>query len=127
MRHSSSTLEALHRLSSRNRDSVQGTRQCGCFHCLRTFEASAVEEWVAESDGLEVTALCPFCGIDSVLPARAGEPIDGDILKAMRVYWFEHTGSHPVDPGQTGTLRTRLDPLLRRLKWDLWESRKDTV
>lgn len=124
MRHSSSTLEALQRLSSRNRESVQGTRQCGCFHCLRTFEASAIKEWVPESDGLEVTALCPFCGIDSVLPARVGAPIDADILKAMHAYWFEQTVTPPVDPSLRGTLRMRLDPLLRRLKWDLWESRK---
>lgn len=110
---------ALHRLSSRNRDAVQGTRQCGCFYCLQTFEASAVEDWVPESDGLEVTALCPFCGIDSVLPAREGAPIDVKVLKAMHAYWFERTVTLPIEPSLTGTLRLRLEPLLRRLKWDL--------
>lgn len=127
MRHSSSTLEALYRLSSRNRDSVQGTRQCGCFHCLRTFEASAVANWVPQADGVEVTALCPFCDIDSVLPARDGTEVDADMLRAMHAYWFERTVTLPANENPVGKLRLRIEPLLRRLTWDLWESRKSSV
>ena len=125
MRHSSSTLEALHRLSARNRDAVQGDRECGCFHCLRTFKASAVTDWAPESDGGEVTALCPFCGIDSVLPAREGHSIDAVMLKAMRVYWFERSVQMPRERSLVGKARLQLEPLLRRLTWDLWRSRND--
>ncbi len=125
MRHSSSTLEALHRLSSRNRDSVQGKRPCGCFHCLKTFDADAVVDWTPEIDGQESTAVCPFCGVDSVMPAREGGSIDADMLKAMQAYWFGRGVA--LGPQQTAAenKRLRLQPLLRRLTWDLWESRKD--
>ena len=126
MRHSSSTLEALHRLSSRNRDTVQGTRACGCFHCLRTFDAAAVVDWTREGDGQEETALCPFCGSDSVMPAREGAPIDPGVLKAMQVYWYGRTASSDSQQKDAaGKIRVRLEPLLRRLTWDLWESRKE--
>lgn len=126
MRHSSSTLEALHRLSSRDRDSVPGARQCGCFRCLETFEASEVTEWVPERNGSDMTAACPRCGTDSVLPAREGARIDMGILRAMRDYWFPHASEAPSDKEAAGASRMAAQPLLRRLTWDLWESRKRT-
>jgi NAD-dependent SIR2 family protein deacetylase len=36
---------------------------CGCFHCLRTFEATAVIDWIDDGE----TPLCPYCGMDSVM------------------------------------------------------------
>jgi hypothetical protein len=125
MRHSSSTLEALHKLSSRNRDALRGAHPCGCFYCLKAFEAGAITEWIPEADGKEVTALCPFCGIDSVLPARGGQAVDQEMLKAMQIYWFEGAVSVPAEGSLLGRARLRLEPLLRRLRWDLWRSRKD--
>lgn len=124
MRHSSSSLEALYRLSSRNRDSVQGTRQCGCFHCLRTFEASAIAQWAPEEDGTEVTALCPFCGADSVLPARDGASVDTEMLSAMHAYWYGRATATSETPNAAEKASSRFQPLLRRLAWDLWESRR---
>ncbi len=50
--------------SWRNRRHLTPGTACGCFHCLQTFPAEDVSAWA--DDGL--TALCPFCGIDSVLP-----------------------------------------------------------
>jgi hypothetical protein len=37
---------------------------CGCFCCLHTFAATEVIDWIDDGD----TPLCPFCGMDSVLP-----------------------------------------------------------
>ncbi len=125
MRHSSSSLEALHKLSSRNRDLIEGTRHCGCFFCLETFEASAVTEWTPEPNGGDVTALCPKCGVDSVLPAREGAKVDREILLAMRAYWFPHASAIPVDGAAAPNAAQASAPsLLRRLTWDLWESRR---
>lgn len=124
MRHSSSSLEALYRLSSRNRDSVRGTHQCGCFHCLRTFEASAITQWAPEADGMEVTALCPLCGADSVLPARDGAAVDTEMLSAMHAYWYGSASSSSGAPNLGEKASPKSQPLLRRLAWDLWESRR---
>ncbi len=123
MRHSSSTLEALARLSSRTRDAVQGGRACGCFHCLRTFEARDVKEWAPEVEG-ESAAICPHCGVDSVLPARDGHAVDRTMLEAMQAYWFARAEPPAGDNSAFDKARQRLDPLIRRLTWDLWESRK---
>ncbi len=125
MRHSSSTLEALHRLSSSNRDVLKEDRECGCFHCLRTFKASEITKWIPERDGRDETALCPHCGVDSVLPARAGERVDAEILRAMQAYWFQRGVPLPGGPRLLAEAKLKLQPLLRRLTWDLWASRKD--
>ena len=37
--------------------------KCGCFYCCKTFNIGDVDEFV--DDGK--TAICPKCGIDSVL------------------------------------------------------------
>ena len=125
MRHSSSSLEALHKLSSRNRELIEGTRACGCFHCLARFEASAVKEWVAEEKGGDVTALCPVCGVDSVLPAREGATIDQEILLAMRAYWFPNASAMPSEgDASADAAQVRGASLLRRLRWDLWQADK---
>ena len=58
--------------------------RCGCFYCLKTFDASEVATWVDEG----VTALCPHCGIDTVLSEKA-DPIDPWFLKRMHAFWFK--------------------------------------
>ena len=34
------------------------------------------------------TAICPRCGIDSVLGDRSGFPISAEFLSEMQRYWF---------------------------------------
>lgn len=58
---------------------------CGCFRCLATFAPEVVDEWVEERDGRQ-TALCPCCGVDSVLPL--GEGVDEAFLRRMRDHDF---------------------------------------
>lgn len=74
-------LVALQRQSISNRATLSG--RCGCFHCLSTFPAGRVTEFV---DG-DRTALCPVCGIDAVL-SSAHTPIDEDLLADMHRRWF---------------------------------------
>jgi hypothetical protein len=52
---------------------------------LTLYGSSEISEWV---DGGE-TALCPHCGIDSVLPISEGAPKIGFLLEMHR-YWFDH-------------------------------------
>jgi len=74
-----------HEFSMNNRDSLRKDRRCGCFYCGRIFDPAEIEERVADTSG---TAVCPYCGIDSVIGAYTGFPITQDFLRQMRDYWF---------------------------------------
>lgn len=55
--------------------------QLACDLCVRYIDPSEMTEWM---DG-GITAMCPQCGIDSVIPADGVSPT---ILKAMNDRWF---------------------------------------
>ena len=74
-----------HEFSINNRERLLRDQKCGCFYCLRIFEPSRIEEWLDDASG---TAVCPYCGIDSVLGAYTGFPITAEFLKSMRDCWF---------------------------------------
>lgn len=90
-------LESIHKHSSRHRDRVLASSQCGCFHCLEMFAPAEISDWVDGPDAVNsmiggTTALCPRCGIDAVLPGDIpGVPLDSALLKAMRAHWFERS------------------------------------
>ena len=81
---------AAHRYSIRHRAKVEASALCGCFYCKRTFTPAEIRDWVDDSaPGLPgETALCPRCGIDSVIGSAAGYPITPALLVAMHEYWF---------------------------------------
>jgi hypothetical protein len=79
---------AAHRHSSNHRAELMASETCGCFYCLRIFHPREVQEWVDEVDGVGTTALCPHCGIDSVVGAQSGYPITKEFLAAMNRHWF---------------------------------------
>jgi len=126
MNYSSSALEAVHRLCTRHRGLVEASARCGCFYCLEIFSPTAISEWVDGSDGNAVTALCPNCGIDSVLPDQPERSITPDLLSAMRAYWFDRAAFVAGDPTVLPRVRLRLQPLLRRLGW-AWKPRRTAV
>lgn len=77
-------LEQAHaQAATRNRDAIRRSRGAGCFHCLERFPAGEVAEFT-EPDG---TAICPRCGIDSVIGDASGE-IGDPFLARMHRYWF---------------------------------------
>ena len=77
------TLEAAHKHCGSHREEVVRSETCGCFYCLAIFKPVEVAEWV---EG--VTALCPRCGIDTVLGSASGLPITREFLSRMQTYWF---------------------------------------
>lgn len=81
-----SELNALHKLSIYHRDLLKEAQQCACFYCLNYFDYTAIGEdnWIDDDN----TALCPYCSIDSVLPNYSNSPIEEDLLKAMKEYFF---------------------------------------
>jgi hypothetical protein len=82
-------IQAAHAHSSNHRAEIVASTRCGCFYCLATFPPGQIEEWVDEDRAGEgQTALCPVCGIDSVLGDRSGFPIEEPFLAAMHAHWF---------------------------------------
>jgi len=54
------------------------------------FDPSEIRDWVdvgASETGK--TALCPRCGIDSVIGSNAGMQLDERFLSQMHEYWFK--------------------------------------
>ena len=77
-----------HKHSSYHREEIQNSEICGCFYCLAIFRPQFIEEWIDEKDGIGQTALCPKCGIDSVIGSRSGFPINQAFLQKMHQKWF---------------------------------------
>lgn len=52
---------------------------------VKTYTASSLEEFEDESE----TALCPYCGADSVIGSASGFPIaDANFIRAVHDRWF---------------------------------------
>lgn len=75
-----------HHFSSGNKPALEKDELCGCFYCLKVFSPKEITEYLQydhipiDKDG---TALCPYCGIDSILPQSAGFPLTEEFLKQM--------------------------------------------
>ena len=72
-----------------HRAEILSSATCGCFYCCATFRSGEVLDWVDE-DEHEVgqTAVCPKCGIDSVIGDRAGYELSAGFLGRMQAHWF---------------------------------------
>ncbi len=67
-----------------NMELVEKSEQCSCYHCLKTFPAAEIDEWI-EEDTPPNTACCPYCGIDSVLCSATEFPIvDTEFLTQLK-------------------------------------------
>ncbi|MFN0135592.1 MAG: hypothetical protein ACKVS9_05670 [Phycisphaerae bacterium] len=86
--------KAAHRECCCNHDLLHAAESCGCFHCLAVFPPTLIDEWIDEklADGRAGrTALCPRCGIDSVIPIDAPAGRDASFLRQMKAMWFEQS------------------------------------
>lgn len=110
-------LDGLHKLSSFHRKAVLRSKRIGCFFCLRFHKPTAITEWIDHRQKMDAyvyvsggkmkfrkdapkgahpkegqTALCPHCGIDSVIPDRTyGFRLTKELLKALCERWFSHS------------------------------------
>jgi len=82
-------LKAAHKHSIFHKKEILESDICGCFYCKKTFLPTAIKEWCDESNPKGSTALCPKCGIDSVLGSKSGYPVnDVKFLEEMNKHWF---------------------------------------
>ena len=70
---------------SHNRQRLLATDLCGCFHCLAIFSPTLIVEWVDTDDQ---TALCPHCGIDTVVPSVPSRPVTKELLERLQRHGF---------------------------------------
>ena len=80
--------ESAHKRSSCHREEIMGSEFCGCFYCLQVFAPAEIKEWIEEEYPLGATALCPKCGIDSVIGTGSGYPVTREFLSEMHEHWF---------------------------------------
>lgn len=86
-----------HKHCIRNKTALSGDSRCGCFHCLSIFDPKEITEWITErGPNADSTAMCPYCGIDSVIGESSGYPITEEFLRGMNERWFgEAAMNHP--------------------------------
>lgn len=52
------------------------------FFCLNIFSPDKIKEWIEDKEDL--TAICPYCGIDSVIGESSNYPITKEFLQEMK-------------------------------------------
>lgn len=78
-----------HKKSIYHKKEIMSSKQCGCFYCKTIFPPSEIKEWTdTNKPENEHTALCPYCGIDSVIGSKSGYPITVEFLARMHKHWF---------------------------------------
>jgi len=75
-----------HKHSKGHRAEVEGSGRCACFFCFRTFPPTAIKTWTDSAQ----TALCPSCGVDSVLGSASSHRLDDGFLRKMHQHYFGH-------------------------------------
>ena len=75
-----------HNHSINNRNEIEKSECCGCYHCKKIFKSSEVKDWVKDENG--DTAKCPYCLIDSVIGDASGYLITEEFLNKMNEKCF---------------------------------------
>lgn len=79
-----SRIKKIHAYASHNKALIEKSQKCYCFYCKNVMDSSEINRYLDE----EETALCPKCGIDSIIPDGIDENIDKGIIEEMHDYWF---------------------------------------
>jgi hypothetical protein len=70
-----------------NKHELANDTVCGCFGCVIVFKPQEIIEWLPNFVDGE-TAVCPYCGVDSVIGESSGFPITNIFLQRMHNHWF---------------------------------------
>ncbi len=85
MKYTKEYIESVHQYSSNHQKELNEYNLCGCFYCCQTYPTNEIKEWIEDQN--DNTAICPKCGIDSVLSEK--HPIsDSEFMDQMNTYWF---------------------------------------
>ena len=85
----------IHKLSSNHKKLLMKEDICGCFYCVSIFNPKLITDWIEDElitdwieDADDLTAICPYCGIDSVIPKHSDYELNEQLLEEMREYFF---------------------------------------
>ena len=80
-----------HNFCNNHMAALKADMKCGCFCCLTIFDPAEITEWIIEDNDCDRygTAICPYCGIDSIIGESSGYPITPEFLSKMNEYWFK--------------------------------------
>ena len=70
--------------ASRHRAEIQASTRCACYFCFHTFSAATIKAWI----DTDQTALCPKCGVDSVIGNASKHRLDEKFLRQMHTHVF---------------------------------------
>lgn len=71
--------EIADEFSVKNKKQLEKSNKCGCFGCIKIFSPTEVTEFIAGED----TAVCPYCGTDSVIGDYSGFDVTEEFMKEM--------------------------------------------
>lgn len=77
-------LKAAIGYATANRDKLKISKYAACYYCKQIYPASEVVEFCDS----ETTALCPKCGIDSVLSDQSPYEFKIEVLEELNQFWF---------------------------------------
>lgn len=70
--------------AARHRVELEASATCGCFSCFRRFPTADIKAWVEDNQ----TALCPHCGLDTVLGSASPYQLSDQFLRRMNQHHF---------------------------------------
>lgn len=103
----------LNRQTAFNRSQVERAEACGCFRCGSTFAGHEVTSWFEEVDG-EDTALCPYCGTNTVIVGTDEFPLSTALLSLLYRHWFKEEFKQRVQDATYAPNYSDMDDYLRR-------------
>jgi hypothetical protein len=74
-----------HKRSFANEPLLKTAKDCGCFSCLEHCDPDDVDLW---DDSPANTAVCPHCGIDSIITEHETDRVDDELLKCLQARYF---------------------------------------
>lgn len=72
------------KFATSNKVSLAKSEYAACYFCMEIYPAKEVIDFLATED----TALCPRCGIDSVLPDQSPYELTKENLLELHKFWF---------------------------------------
>ena len=79
-------LKEIHHQSMFNKVKLDETSLCGCFYCKEIMPVTEITEWTDRAR----TAICPYCGIDSIHPDSEKYPLTETLLDQLYKMYFDN-------------------------------------
>lgn len=88
-------LETLIEHSTNNDLEILQSHKCSCLFCRHTIDAREVQDWVSDENG--VSAICPECGMDTLIGDASGLTFTKEELREINMKYFgeDYMERHP--------------------------------